>query len=83
MDAVGTVELDLGHDTLVNGPGEDIASVVVRVFTDEVDPARRGVHRAALAESREEFLVDFGLHVHNYVLFQNCRNHKNINNKRQ
>ena len=87
----GPIDLDGGHDAAVDGAGEDISPVVVRVFADEVDPAGGSVQIAFFAEENLEFLLDsffhmdipFSVDLQRYAIFtgSECprrRNHSGI-----
>jgi hypothetical protein len=67
------VNLDFRHDSTVDGAREDIASVVVRVFADEIDTAGRSENFPFGAEESLELLSDLGFHIHNHVIFNCCQ----------
>ena len=58
----GAVEFDLGNYAFVDGAGEYIAAVIIRVLAYEVDSACRGELGAALSEEGDELFVNLVLH---------------------
>ena len=59
-----SVQLDLSHDSAINGSRENVTTVVVSVFTDKIDAASRSEHFAFSAEESLEFLSDSCFHFH-------------------
>ena len=64
MDLRSPVHLDFCQETLVDGSGEHITTVVVSVFADQVDAAGRSKELAISTEKHAEFLRNSVFHIH-------------------
>ena len=56
-------------DRLVDGSGHHKAHVIIGVFADQIDPARRRIQRSSLAKMLFEFFLQFCLHVVSFMIF--------------
>ena len=63
LHLVRSVGLDGGHDAEVDGPGEHVTTVVVRVLANQVDAAGRCIKNTFLSKEGFEFFLDFGFHI--------------------
>ena len=60
---VRSIEFERRHNTFVDGAGEHIAAVIVGMFADKVDTARRCIQRCARPVEGFEFFQNFCFHI--------------------
>ena len=65
---VGAVDVDCSHDILIDSPREHKATVIVGVFTNQVNAASRCIYHAIGAKALLELLFNFLFHCQGFIL---------------